>query len=391
MTLCVQTVVTASILLGNLNLHGGAAAIAIFFIIFPNVPFLVLLFTPPRVFGAPDVTGGKLPSVPSPAPAAPLGAVSPAKRFWALVLAIGGPFVGLNGLHRFYVGKIGTGILWLFTGGLAGIGQFIDIIMIAIGQFEDKNGLPLVHWHDPAKVSADAAQGPKPERAAAVSGQPQAQPAVEPAQAETPPTPPAPPEPASTPSYASTGTIIYEPWHPFSGLICALGHIFILAAIVVGLAVGLHLPSVVAAGWPNPEIGQELDRVFGYAEWPRLLESGGAILIVALLFVAAICVMVGRRKSGPAHLIRALLGVGGFFWAIQLFRSEAISSQEIQGIVERLEQNQVGLALERLFGAFGQEEAIFAGVIALASVLIMAWPPRRQTPVFAPMPNQGVL
>jgi hypothetical protein len=36
-------------------------------------------------------------------------------------------FVGLGGIHRIYLGKYGTGILWLLTGGLLGIGQFIDL------------------------------------------------------------------------------------------------------------------------------------------------------------------------------------------------------------------------------------------------------------------------
>lgn len=36
-------------------------------------------------------------------------------------------FVGVCGLQRLYNGKIGTGLLYLFTFGLVGVGQFIDL------------------------------------------------------------------------------------------------------------------------------------------------------------------------------------------------------------------------------------------------------------------------
>ena len=52
-------------------------------------------------------------------------------------------FLGALGVHRFYVGKVGTGILMLITFGGLGIWVLIDFIMILIGKFTDKQGLAL--------------------------------------------------------------------------------------------------------------------------------------------------------------------------------------------------------------------------------------------------------
>ncbi len=64
-------------------------------------------------------------------------------RLAALLLCI---FLGEFGAHRFYVGKIGTGLIYLFTAGFFGIGWIIDLVKIILGTFKDNVGEPLRQW-----------------------------------------------------------------------------------------------------------------------------------------------------------------------------------------------------------------------------------------------------
>ena len=69
--------------------------------------------------------------------------VSEKKRVVALLLCF---FLGGLGVHRFYVGKAGTGVLQIITLGGLGIWVLIDFIMIIVGKFTDKQGKVIETW-----------------------------------------------------------------------------------------------------------------------------------------------------------------------------------------------------------------------------------------------------
>jgi hypothetical protein len=78
----------------------------------------------------------------SPEPA-PGGGVSEHSRAVALALSVVG---GVFGLHRFYTGRIQSGICMCITLGGLGIWYLYDVAIIAVGEFRDGDGRRLTRW-----------------------------------------------------------------------------------------------------------------------------------------------------------------------------------------------------------------------------------------------------
>lgn len=98
-----------------------------------GIPGTGLSYSTSKKMGAPTAAASADPIVPE--VAAPVR--SQKSKGVALVLCV---LLGYMGIHRFYVGKIGTGILWLLTLGCFGIGWIVDIVMLCCNKFADKSG-----------------------------------------------------------------------------------------------------------------------------------------------------------------------------------------------------------------------------------------------------------
>jgi len=79
----------------------------------------------------------------------PIANISDKSRLVALLFCA---LLGIFGVHRFYLGKIGTGVLMLLTFGGLGIWTLIDLILIAVGSFRDKQGNRVFRWTEPGSM-----------------------------------------------------------------------------------------------------------------------------------------------------------------------------------------------------------------------------------------------
>lgn len=83
-------------------------------------------------------------------------------RLVALVLCA---VLGVFGAHRFYSGKVGTGLLQLLTFGGLGVWWLYDLVLITAGGFRDVDGRRIIFWTEDESLHRPT-RGPDRELAA---------------------------------------------------------------------------------------------------------------------------------------------------------------------------------------------------------------------------------
>ncbi|HOB73159.1 MAG TPA: protein kinase [Phycisphaerae bacterium] len=365
-----QLALTTAIVMGNMRLSDDETIIALCFLISPIIFGIVIAALPNRFVHE------LLTDVTPPPWNGTQDQVSPKGRLAAFVLAILAFIFPVAGMHRFYVGKIGTGILWVLTWGLLGIGTIFDLVLILTGRFRDAQNRRLLIWHAPAGVYAfapasPAAAPPPVAGVAPLNQEPNMRPNPEPHSnvAEPPAGPSAvwPPS-ACEPQLAPRQT---------SALWTLIGWLPISLAILVWLTV-TALPILVAAGFPDgPGSAAYFESTFGYEEWPRLLGQLGTILAVGLMLMGVIALVLARKAAGGAHILRAILGTAGLglcFYGLHA----ALSFVPWPEVFALSRQNRVGPAIELLLNKADSEWLLFSCCCLLTGTLLLAWPERRR-------------
>ncbi len=369
---CLTMLITSAVCLGNMRLHDEEMALAIVCIVFPAILFLLTCFIPSRFVE--ELIGERTVR----APRSVKQAYSEQKRSWALLLAL--PIYFPSGLHRLYVGKYGTAVIWFLTGGLFGIGQIIDIILILAGRFEDAEGRRLMQW-----FNEDVTVPPAPP--------------VRPV-TPVPPVPGAPDQPkqavheespapmaaeASQPVHAARITHASSVWkavgefNPIGRLFSILGHLILFSAIVLSLLAAINVHWLIHAGFPDPGLAQEIAEVLKYDDWPRIIDRIIPPLQLGILVIGSLFIVIGRRANGGGHMTRAVVGV--FFLLRSLIALDTMLPTDYftnQTVAELWHTQQYGLAIENMLNAISTNAVSWAGLYLVCSVVFLAWPVKKK-------------
>lgn len=264
----------------------------------------------------------------------------PRARMSALVLSLVPlAMMPMCGLQRFYVGKVYTGVLYLATAGLFGIGQLIDVVLIALGEFRDAEGRLLATWRStPDELSTAGEQ-------------------------------------------VNSLSVVPSPRSFFNDSLALLGGLTLAATVLVGLALAVDVPKMIAANvFQEFDLtGSHLQSIFGTGTWPELLRELMQLALGVMVVATVGLLIASRRLHGAAHIIRVPAAFFPFGATFGLLMT-AFYRVSWDRVADGLSQKKVGIILEVFLRSRDFIPGLIGAAVAFSvGLLILSWPPKRQT------------
>jgi|GEM_PF-5207234 len=358
LSICLLFVLFPMVDLSNNHMTDKSLGINIGFLVFSGILFLVTLFLPSRFVdgerSVPRPRGnnmarklkGSFRNVFPKQSNNPRNIYSSYNRTVTLLLAclffIPIPFIG--GVHRLYVGKIWTGILWLFTGGIFGIGQVIDIVLIATGHFTDKHDKRVKDWNTDnimeafvndidrnfketekefkggvTEIEASMRKeltGFKNDMSRTFQMGANALPSKSKSVSDD--------AKVNMPHLNSRYGSFYETSdHASRWLAGVLGYVLILVALIFFFIGSSYLPTTIAMGAPDSKVSQLFTQLFSTPEWHRLTENIAQLIGVVNGLFAIVLIMVSRRGNGIRAFLTVLFSFAGFIFGTVMITEAA--------------------------------------------------------------------
>ncbi len=289
------------------------------------------------------------PHAPQPAHASPVAGfgpfpnASPYSRLISLCVSVP-MFLGIPvaGLQRLYVGKIKTGLLWLFTFGLLGIGQLYDLIMIALGHFKDVDGRRVLHF---TREKFDAMKQPVNQYSAVVK------------------------------NHWTESRVGFRLGNLVLNL---LGGIALIAALIFGAIRAIDIPQAIAVGAFGSPLEKELYQEFGARDWNVLVSLILSVLSIITATIAAVSLIFARRESTWVHMLRVPVACIAFVAAVLVIGSihvhntgESLWPEVASHVNDHMIGSAIG-SLPKLIPCL-----ILSSVLFTAGVFTLAWPAKR--------------